>query len=655
MSSFALFAAIIILLPTIQQIVATQVPIFQFDDPYQCRASSGTYCFVSTLRRTPENVRTNPRRLSVHFRRELLEWGLCTKQCGGDVAHLTKADRALLKRPHFSTSNYSYPDHYFPERIYMEKLFGDLMQVCVNYRLLALYNVTGYPDLENCITGTHVPWQFFDWYGCFFYMILFTSIISFSMCNVLDLCGYKIVRAASIRRNWIRLTRYGTEDNISEIRCIEGLRFLLILATIAFNCFMLMITFPVDNPEKVEQLLNHPLVLNVLSCMFWIIPAFLTIDGFLLMSHFLNFREKRDDFCARYFRYQFVNRLVDSYPLYTMVLLYTSIMDTVWGGAPSVGRYLMMTREARFCRKNVWSNLLLVNNYPSTSLEMCYAPGWYFAASTHMFVLGSALLCLTWVFPKTIKYIKWTVPIIAIILPGVGAYLFPSAPLPPLQLNDIQSGFMYQTWYRMMYLPTHMNAGCYLVGMLSGYYTHKSKIVEVCLFRNKVYKWIRRLSFPAVLFTACTPFLFYRLNIVRPGLFTSVYAILFNSSSSIFLAVCLLQNFRNIPRILIRCIETPLFIIPTRLSFCLYVIHPIVLRWFLSLGDPRDGFELVKYPLLFGKVFVITFLLAVALFLFVEEPARNFFGSILLEKQARGERETPRRVRIAPLEMSLRY
>lgn len=261
-----------------------------------------------------------------------------------------------------------------------------------------------------------------DWYGCFFYMILFTSIISFSMCNVLDLCGprlfrskcyliffltlittrsfpagYKIVRAASIRRNWIRLTRYGTEDNISEIRCIEGLRFLLILATIAFNCFMLMITFPVDNPEKVEQLLNNPLVLNVLSCMFWIIPAFLTIDGFLLMSHFLNFREKRDDFCARYFRYQFVNRLVDSYPLYTMVLLYTSIMDTVWGGAPSVGRYLMMTREARFCRKNVWSNLLLVNNYPSTSLEMCYAPGWYFAASTHMFVLGSALLCLTWV------------------------------------------------------------------------------------------------------------------------------------------------------------------------------------------------------------------------------------------------------------------
>ncbi|XP_038114025.1 uncharacterized protein LOC6041664 isoform X2 [Culex quinquefasciatus] len=503
MSSFARFAVIIILLPTIQQIVATQlpaslpifqfdqpsssVPIFQFDDPYQCRANLGTYCFVSTLRRIPENARTNreyPRRLSVHFRRELLEWGLCTKQCGADVSHLTKADRALLKRPHFSSSSLKYPDRYFPERIYMEKLFGDLMQVCVNYRLLVLYNFKGYPDLENCITSTHMPWQFLDWYVCLFYMILFTWIISFSMCNVLDLCGprlfrrYKIVQAASIRLNWIRLTKYDIEDKLSEIRCIEGLRFLLILATIAFNCFMLMITFPVDNPEKVEQLLNNPLVINILSCMFWIIPAFLTIDGFLLMCHFLNFREKCKEFCACYFWYEFLNRLVESYPLYTMVLLYTSIMDTVWGGAPSVGRYLMMTREARFCRKNVWSNLLLVNNYPSTSLEMCYAPGWYFAASTHMFVLGSALLCLTWVFPKIIKYIKWTVPMIAIILPGVGAYLFPSAPLPPLQLNDIQSGFMYQTWYRMMYLPTHMNAGCYLVGMLSGYYSQKSKIVE---------------------------------------------------------------------------------------------------------------------------------------------------------------------------------
>lgn len=42
----------------------------------------------------------------------------------------------------------------------MEKLFGDLMQVCVNYRLLVLYNFKGYPDLENCITSTHMPWQF---------------------------------------------------------------------------------------------------------------------------------------------------------------------------------------------------------------------------------------------------------------------------------------------------------------------------------------------------------------------------------------------------------------------------------------------------------------------------------------------------------------
>lgn len=200
-----------------------------------------------------------------------------------------------------------------------------------------------------------------------------------------------------------------------------------------------------------------------------------------------------------------------------------------------------------------------------------------------------------------------------------------------------------------------MNAGCYLVGMLSGYYTHMIKVIEVSLYRNKVYKWIRRLSFPLVLFTACTPFLFYRFNIVQPGLLTSVYAILFHNSSSIFLAVCLLENFRNIPRILCRCIETPLFIIPTRLSFCLYVIHPIVLRWFLSLGDPRDEFELAKYPVLFAKVFVITFLLAVALFLFVEEPARNFFGSMLFEKLARGERESPRDVRIAPLEMALRY
>lgn len=656
MSLAAYCLVIIVLLSSTQPIssaVPLEIPYFRFHDPYRCSERNGTYCFVTTMLRLPNSTSESweqPRKLSVKNNRNLLEWGLCTEDCLDRIRRLNNQNQEMiLQQPRHSAAKYflMYPDHYFPEREYFEDRLGKLMQLCVNRFLLSHYHDMGYPHLENCIINSNTPWIISDWYTYLFYSLFFSSIFCFTFWNVLDLCiprrsrRLRIIRACSIRTNWVNLTKCSQEDKYLENRRREGLRLLLVIAVIAFNCFMLMISFPVKNPEQIEKLLDNMFLLNILSCAFWIIPAFLTVDGFMLITKFLISRDREGVQGRYYVRYEILDRLVESFPLYSQVLFYSSVMDSVWGSNKTIGRYLMLTREARICRRNMWSNLLLINNYP-TSKEICYAPGWYFATTTQLFMLGMGLLAFMWKYPKSTPFVKRTIPAIAVILPGIVAYLFSCAPLPALRLNDIRTGFNYQLWYRLLYLPTHMNFGCYVIGMLAGYYRYTKQAEKPPSPESCTSIWIKRLSFPLVIFTGCIPAAFYSYELNVPGLFTTIYAILFHHSSSIFLAVCLYWNFRNLPRCLTCCIETRLFIIPARLCYGMYLVHPLVARLRLSVNVPYNTFDLSEYPVLLFEVYGASFTLSIVLYLFIEQPCRYYFGSILKKKLHPSRWDIPR-------------
>lgn len=131
--------------------------------------------------------------------------------------------------------------------------------------------------------------------------------------------------------------------------------------------------------------MKSAVVINSISCLFWIIPVFLTMDGFTMMVYYLECRDRRQAFDVGYFRQTFILWMIEIIPLYLVTMLYSSVTTTIWRTKPSVGRFFMLTREALCCRANLWANLLFVNNYPVTQ-EMCFVHTWYFAASAQLFL-----------------------------------------------------------------------------------------------------------------------------------------------------------------------------------------------------------------------------------------------------------------------------
>ncbi|XP_055629035.1 uncharacterized protein LOC129770322 [Toxorhynchites rutilus septentrionalis] len=636
----------------------TDIPVYQYDDYGLCIVRKSTYCFTKTVLRPREEDNLPSKHIRVDFRKSLLEWGICAKECDEETELLTKNERDVLRDARFPLGNiYKIPRRYYPDMDWMESLFGEKIHVCVNNRLRQIYNVSGYPIIETCITTRFNPWKSeFDWYECIFFIVVFSYFVAFTISNVLDLCGpnffkgFLIIRACSFRTNCVRLLNWSRDEYDADFRCMNTLRFILTVLLVGLNCFLLVISFPVPNPESVEEYMRSPAVINTLCCLFWIIPVFLTMDGFTMMVHYLDSRTRKQTVDIGYFRQAFVLWMIEIFPLYFVAMLYSTVTDTIWGTEPNVGRFFMITRESLCCRENLWANLLFMNNYPVTQ-EMCYVHGWYLAATIQLFLGAVAVLWITSRYRTWKIFLLWIVPALAICMPGIWVFAFGTEPLPPLRLNDISSQFMYQRWFRHMYIPTHMNAGNYIVGMMAGYYFYQVRVYDVNPAKFKIYQYTKRFVFPITVATGLIPYLFYTQDLVEPTILSSGYAILFQNICSVYCAICIFENFQNLPDIVRRIFDTKYLVIPSRLWYGLFVTHIIVLRSYLSLREPWQEFDANKFPKVFGRILVLSFLLSIGTYLVVEQPTRRFLSKKIYPNLPRDRKPDGMRFELYDLEI----
>jgi peptidoglycan/LPS O-acetylase OafA/YrhL len=77
------------------------------------------------------------------------------------------------------------------------------------------------------------------------------------------------------------------------------------------------------------------------------------------------------------------------------VLFFLALLHATWLHRLEDGPYWdkFAVHERQACRRNMWSNLLLINNYKSDEMK-CMIHTWYIATDFHLSIIGTVLLLL---------------------------------------------------------------------------------------------------------------------------------------------------------------------------------------------------------------------------------------------------------------------
>lgn len=120
-----------------------------------------------------------------------------------------------------------------------------------------------------------------------------------------------------------------------------------------------------------------------------LVQTFFFISGFLNSITLLTYINKNN---AKNFLV-FVKIIIYRIIRFVPVLLFLVLLHATWlhkfDDGPYWDRFMVYERQS--CRKNMWTNLLLINNYVSGDMK-CMVHTWYLASDFHLAVIGTALL-----------------------------------------------------------------------------------------------------------------------------------------------------------------------------------------------------------------------------------------------------------------------
>jgi peptidoglycan/LPS O-acetylase OafA/YrhL len=120
-----------------------------------------------------------------------------------------------------------------------------------------------------------------------------------------------------------------------------------------------------------------------------LVQTFFFVSGFLNSISLLSYVERTRKKNFLVLLKATIYRIVRFVP----VLLFLVLLHATWlqrlDDGPYWDKFNIYERQA--CRKNMWSNLLLINNYVSDELK-CMIHTWYIAADFQLSIIGTALL-----------------------------------------------------------------------------------------------------------------------------------------------------------------------------------------------------------------------------------------------------------------------
>ncbi|CAD7087739.1 unnamed protein product [Hermetia illucens] len=211
------------------------------------------------------------------------------------------------------------------------------------------------------------------------------------------------------------------------------------------------------------------------------------------------------------------------------------------------------------CAKYWWRNILYINNwYPFN--EFCLHWSWYLANDMQLYIMAIILLIVSK------RYFKWSVSILLAILCTSWA----TSGVVSLHCNYIYKVAKPFESFDILYDKPWQRAGSYIVGMITGYVVHVVRIKPRIPFVVNVGLWL------------CTMSIFFGLvfgvwNGQLGLLSTAFYTGVGHTAWALGLVWITLSCAWGFNRPLNNFLSYSVFLPFSRLTYCTYLIHPIII------------------------------------------------------------------------------
>ncbi|XP_026739369.1 nose resistant to fluoxetine protein 6-like isoform X1 [Trichoplusia ni] len=440
--------------------------------------------------------------------------------------------------------------------------------------------------------------------------------------------------AFSLKRNYDILTydrsKPRTDDRMKDVACIEGIRFLGMQCVIFSHVMLIYIYSYIDNPQFVERIYDKFAWQAVLNSPLWL-QAFFAMSGFLTAyATLLSSKTKPITFfkCLM----SIVNRWIRLTPLAVFALWFTVAWFPLLGSGPQWS--WLVTREAHDCSERWWYHVLYVHNHLPTG-KFCMGHTWYLAADMQLHVLGVFVLLLLRRWRGAALPLLLLLVTGSALAAGLVVYFYQLTPIVTAQTPEVlRTMFAGSQILTLLYLPAWMNLPGYVGGMGTAMILYYNNI------KLKDSKWFN-LLFHSSLFLGSAVLLagaVFLSDSPPPRWAAALYAALDRTLVAVFFCIFMLGCFSRCWSAVRDALEWRGFHTLGRLSYCVFLIHFIVLRITLASNTQLGHASLLSMASLLITSSVLSYIAAVPLCLLVELPLIQLWKAVT---EGEGPERTP--------------
>jgi len=344
----------------------------------------------------------------------------------------------------------------------------------------------------------------------------------------------------------------------------------------------------------------------------------------------------------------YLQRYLRLTPAYAFLILFSVGFYKFFGYGPYWEG--LVTKMKGWCENEWWTNLVYINNlYPAENY--CYGWGWYLADDMQFFLLSPFILWILYKNRFAGVSLIFSLMLGSIVTCGMLTEEYNIQPH-PLMFNFLMYnpfGHMAQpnkppTTFAMkykhdIYFAPWVRMHTYMIGMLTGYLLFATKLK---LKINKVLS-----LFIWLVATGCGMAVVYGIyyQISTTGFMDANMAAFYNAMArptfalcvSWVIVACITGNAGPITTFLNWTLWTPI----SRLTYTLYLVHVLVIYWYMAVQESPMHFSYVHYVYFYFGTLMTSLACAYVISLLVEWPMIG-----ILRVMFPNARRTPKKVEL---------
>ncbi|KAL3277718.1 hypothetical protein HHI36_013061 [Cryptolaemus montrouzieri] len=407
----------------------------------------------------------------------------------------------------------------------------------------------------------------------------------------------------------------------NSIACLHGLRFFSILWIILVHTYLEI--FSIAGNKNMRILTERTFFYQTISNATFSVDTFFFISGLLVTVTYFRSEAKKE----KPMKEQSTCNVIQNYTgKFSLMMFYRFFRLTpaymfVLGVNELILRYLHNASvfspaiiDHITCSEYWWRNALYINNFfPQT--EFCMLWSWYIANDTQFYIIASILLLIA---VRSNRHLKIAATLIGVFMITSWITTFIIA-MKYDYVARVEEPF---TLFDQLYDKPWMRIGPYLVGMVIGYYLFKVDCKIRLSYLVVVFGWVLSLG--------CLAGLVYGLG--REGLVvpaSAFYASLGHTAWGLSLAWITIACIGGYGGPLNSLLGCKLLVPLSRLTYCAYLIHPVLMCLTSFLLDGPIHLHNVFLMVIFCGNAVIAFLSAFLISLAFEAPVVNLLKIII--------------------------